>query len=138
MIPLMKRAEELSRAIRASLKAHNYKQEVLAPVVGKSRQMVNKKLNLKSPFTYEEVVRISEFLGTPDLPGDSDGMARNVRPEPGPRYLIDLLSQLPASDRRKFYHAAVLILRGFQRPKAVPKAQWQRKLEILEIAAKGR
>jgi len=129
MIPLMKRAKELSRTILDALKRHGYKQDILAPVVGRSRQMVNKKLNLKSPFTYEEVARISDFLGIPDL--CSQGKSSSAGHDPAARALLTFLSMLPSDQRKEFYRAAATILQGYVATRRPSQA-----LQILRAASK--
>ena len=131
MIALMKRADELSRAILQALADNEYKQDILAPVIGKSRQMVNKKLNLKSPFTYKEVMKIADFLGLRHLccPEESSQPAY----DPVARALLEFLSMLPSHQRREFYSAAATILQGYiGRSTHAPR----KALQILRAAAK--
>ena len=109
----MKSTPELLRTLRTICEDVLGKQDVMAAWLNVHRTTLVRKLHGQIPFTYEEIVTISERLHLPDLVASGRG-AHKVTDVAGQRFL-DLLRRLSPSDRRRVHVAIALLLEGVVR-----------------------
>ncbi len=94
----MKTVEDLNRALRTALRSAKVTQRDIADHLGfKAHSAISRKLRGEQPWTYEEVVKVVELLGTPNLACDE---VTPAAPDDPLAYIIaDVLLHLSAKDR---------------------------------------
>jgi len=128
----MKNVKVLNQAIQVARKKAGISLEAIAAHVGlESYTSVSRKINGKVPWTYEEVVKIGELLGMPDL--GKDDVTPPIPDDPLPYILADILLQFSTRDRSQF-----LSMMGWFLETKAKTPQERAKVKIVQSLARAK
>jgi len=118
----MKSLEELNATIRAAMKKAGLRQDTLAKYLGfKNHTVISRKLVGRVPWTYQEIVLVSQLLNMPDVA--QDVQEEPATPDLGIRLLGALLGKLSDRDRREFLLVSAIYLKNLRQAPPLVAAQ---------------